>query len=102
MVTEKESVMTVHEGTLQVMAPDGTQLVQPGQSIHLAQSQMTPPPTQQGKTTDRRKAAALWWGGNDAAWTIGGLAVGFAGIIAPAVVIGTSGGDNEVRAASPF
>ena len=88
MVTEKETTMTVREGALQVMSQDGVQLVQPGQSIHLAQAQMTPPPAQEKEKKDRRDAGAFWW-------TAGGLLVGFAAIIAPAVMVGTSGGSGN-------
>jgi hypothetical protein len=94
MVTEKETAMTVQEGALQVMSQDGTQLVQPGQTLRLAQAQMTPAQAQtkkqQDEENDRRKAGALWWGGSTA-WTVGALLVGFAAIITPAVVIGSGG-----------
>jgi hypothetical protein len=96
MVTEKETAMTVREGALQVMGRDGVQLVQPGQSIRLAQSQMTPPPPAKEKEEkDRKKAAAVWWGGSEAAWIAGGLLAGFSGILAPALVIGTGGGATQ-------
>lgn len=82
-VTESESVLTMHEGTLQVMNTDGTVLVEPGQGLRLAQAPMKAAPA--GKA-----AATSTGGGYSAAWTGTALALGAAAIVTPLVVIETT------------
>jgi hypothetical protein len=106
-VNETEAVLAIHEGTLQVMDADGTQLVQPGQSIRLAQTQMTPQQAKEKEEADKKKAAAAAPGGttagagagnvfyaNGALTTVGWVTVGVlgAGAIAGIAVAASSGG----------
>jgi hypothetical protein len=81
-VTENESVLTMQEGTLQVMSPDGTVLVQPGQGLRLAQAQGTP----------KAATASAGAGGGTSTLAWVGAAVGVAAIGTVAGVVGTSGG----------
>jgi hypothetical protein len=78
MVSETESVLAIEEGALQVMSADGTMLVQPGQAIRLAQSQMTPQQSKQKEEQDKKKAGAA--GAADAAGGGTGAAIGTAGV----------------------
>jgi hypothetical protein len=73
-VSELESVLAIEEGALQVIGADGTMLLQPGQTICLAQAQMTP---QQKEEQGKKKGAA---GAADAAGSGSGAAVGAAGV----------------------
>jgi hypothetical protein len=92
-VTEKESVLNIQEGALQVMAPDGTQLVQSGQAVRLAAA---------GTTDDKTKteAAPLLYGGLTATqWAIiGGVVVVGLGV---GLGVGLSGGSDDNKPASP-
>jgi mannose-6-phosphate isomerase-like protein (cupin superfamily) len=89
-VTQAESVLAIEEGTLQVMSADGTMLVQPGQTIRLAQAQMTP---QQKEEQDKKKAgaAAAGAGAVGAGAAVAGAGAGGATIagVGGAVVAGT-------------
>jgi hypothetical protein len=104
-VTESESVMSIQEGALQVMSPDGTQLVEPGQSIRLAQSQVAPP---QKKDDDKKKAGAVVVGtgaaGIGTAALIGaGVGVAAIGVVGGLVATDAVNNNKETtRAASPF
>jgi hypothetical protein len=90
MVTEAESVLAIEEGALQVMSADGTMLVQPGQTIRLAQAQMTPQQSKEKQEQDKKKAGAVIVGAGAAGAGAGAAAgAGIAGpIIAGAVVAG--------------
>jgi hypothetical protein len=92
-VTEKESVLNIQEGALQVMAPDGTQLVQSGQAIRLAAAGTTT-----GTTTTE---APLYYGLTGTQWAIiGGVAVIGLGV---GLGVGLSGGsDDNGQPASNF
>jgi len=92
VVTENESLLTMHEGTLQVMSADGTVLVEPGQGMRLAQAPMK-------AATAGKPAATATGGGYHAAWTYTALVLGFAAIITPPVVLETT--KNESKPLSP-
>lgn len=87
VVTENESKLTMHEGTLQVMSADGTVLVEPGQGMRLAQAPMK-------GTAAAKPAATATGGGYHAAWTGTALALGAAGIILPPVLIEVTKGES--------
>jgi hypothetical protein len=89
-VTETESVLALHEGALQVMTPDGTQLLQPGQGVHLAQTQTPPPQTQEKKDEKKDKAGAAVPAAGGA--TYGGLSATTWAIIGAVVVVGAVAG----------
>jgi hypothetical protein len=104
MVTETESVLTLQEGALQVMSPDGTQLLQPGQAIRLAQTQTTPPQTKEKEEKKDKGGAVvagagaggttpLYGGLSATTWTI--IGVGVAAGIAAGVAVGASGGSDS-------
>lgn len=76
-VTETESVLTMHEGVLQVMSSDGTVLVEPGQGMRLAQA--TP---KAAVVTPAAKAGTGTVLGYTAG-TVGGVALGTAAIVTP-------------------
>lgn len=117
-VNEMEAVLAIHEGTLQVMAADGTQLVQPGHSIRLAQTQMTPQQAKEKEEADKKKAAAAAAAGdkagagagagnvffqNGALTTVGWITVGVvaAGAAAGIAVAASGGGGGEAAPVSP-
>jgi hypothetical protein len=82
MVGETESLLiSIEERALQVMSSDGTMLVQPGQTIRLAQAQMTP---QKKDEQDKKKAGAGIMGVGIAGPVAAGIAVN-------AAAVGTSG-----------
>ena len=91
-VSEKEAVLSIQEGALQVMAPDGTQLVQPGQAIRLAAAGST--------TTTTTESAPVYYGLTGTQWAIiGGVAVIGLGV---GLGLALSGGsDNDNQPASP-
>ena len=92
-VTEKESVLNIQEGALQVMAPDGTQLVQSGQAIRLAAAGTT--------TGTATTEAPLYYGLTGTQWAIiTGVAVVGLGV---GLGLALSGGsDDNGRPASNF
>jgi len=102
IVTEKESVVAVQEGALQMMSSDGTLLAQPGQSIRLVAQDTSSQKPGEKKGEDKKKEGG-WFLNADgtlttAAYvTIGVVALGVGGI---AYAVASSGGDNE-RALSP-
>jgi hypothetical protein len=87
-VTESESVLALQEGTLQVMSPDGTVLVEPGQGIRLAQAQVAPAAPAAGAG-----GAAAEFG---TAWTVISLGAAAVAIGVPAGFVATSGGSTSV------
>lgn len=89
-VSETESVMSVQEGALQVMSPDGTKLVQPGQGIRLAAA-----PATTGATASVAGAggAPLYAGLTATTWTL--IGVGVAAAIAIPLALSSSGGDDD-------
>jgi hypothetical protein len=90
-VTEKEAVMDIQEGALQVMAPDGTQLVQPGQAVRLAAAGST--------TTTTTESAPLYYGLTGTQWAIiGGVAVVGLGV---GLGLALSGSSDDNTPASP-
>jgi hypothetical protein len=93
-VTEKEAVLSMQEGALQVMAPDGTQLLQPGQGIRLAAAGTTT------TTTSATDSTPLYYGLTGTQWAIiGGIAVVGLGV---GLGLGLSGGgDDNGQPASP-
>jgi hypothetical protein len=115
IVTEKESVVAVQEGALQMMSSDGTQLVQPGQAILLAQTPQSG--TQSTQQSDEKKkagaapveggAAGAGAGGvfieNGALTTVGWVTVGVltAGAIAGIAVAASGGGGESAAPVSP-
>jgi hypothetical protein len=100
MVSETESILAIQEGALQVMSADGTLLVQPGQSIRLAQAQMTPQQSKEKQEQDKKKAGAAVVGAGAAgagaagAGVTGALVAGFttAGIALNAALVANTGG----------
>lgn len=90
LVTEKESTLTMHEGTLQVMSADGALLAEPGQGLRLAQA------TPKAVTPAAKTGTAL---GGYSGWTYAGVAVGVAAIATPPAVLSTTSSDT--KAASP-
>ncbi len=88
-VNDSESVLALEEGALQVMSPEGTVLVEPGQGIRLAQAQMAPGAPAAG-------AGGAAPAGFGAAWTIVGLGTGIAAIGVTAGMVATSGGRTSV------
>lgn len=94
-VTEKEARLNIQEGALQVMAPDGTQLVQPGQAVQLAAAGSTA-----GTSGGAAGSEALYGGLTATQWAIiGGVVVAGAAI---GLGVGLSGGgDDNGRPASP-
>jgi hypothetical protein len=113
IVTEKESVVAIQEGALQMMSSDGTQLVQPGQAILLAQTPQSG--TQSTKQGDEKKkaGAAPVEGGtagagnvfyeNGALTTVGWVTVGVlaAGAVAGIAIAASSGGGGGGTPVSP-
>jgi len=100
-VTESESLLSIHEGTMQVMSPDGTMLVEPGQGLRLAAAGTTAAGAKSGST-----------GTGDDTLTIGGItakkttwALGAAGVAAiglgVGLGVGLSGGGDDGKPASP-
>jgi len=90
-VTEKEAVMDIQEGALQVMAPDGTQLVQPGQAVRLAAAGST--------TTTTTESAPLYYGLTGTQWAIiRGVAVVGLGV---GLGLALSGSSDDNTPASP-
>jgi hypothetical protein len=112
-VSESEAVLAKAEGTLQMIDAEGTQLVQPGQSIRLAQTQMTPQETKEKEEEDIKKAAAAATvgaaGASAAAGGFAGLStttlvalgVGVAAAVAVGVAVGGGGGGGESAPVSP-
>jgi hypothetical protein len=93
-VTEKESVLNIQEGALQVMAPDGTQLVQSGQAVRLAAAGTTT-----GTTTPADTTPLLYGGLTATQWAIiGGVVVVGLGV---GLGVGLSGGSDDSKPASP-
>jgi hypothetical protein len=106
VVSETESILVIQDGALQVMDADGTQLVQPGQSIRLAQTQMTQQQTNDKEEQDKKKAAAAGGAAGGAAasgeaaggfaglstTTLVAVGVGVAAAVAVGVAVGLSGG----------
>lgn len=91
-VTESESILTMYEGTLQVMSADGAVLVEPGQGLRLAQAT---PKTAAAIPAAKAGAGAGTIGGYTAA-TVAGVAVGIATIVTPLAVIETTKSTTEV------
>jgi len=83
-VTDSESVLALQEGTLQVMSPDGTVLVEPGQGIRLAQAQVAPATPAAGAG-----GAAAGFG---TAWTLISLGTAAAAFGASLGIVETSNG----------
>ena len=94
-VTETESVLSVQEGVLQVMSPDGTQLVQPGQGMRLAAA-----PATTGATASVAGAggAPLYAGLTATTWAL--IGVGVAAAIAIPIAL-SGGGDDDVTPLIP-
>lgn len=94
-VTERESLLSIQEGALQVMSPDGTMLVQPGQALRLAAAPAAATSTR----------STTYAGLTDTQWAIVGGIAG-AGVIAAVTAVilansgGGDGGDNQTRAVS--
>lgn len=87
-VSDTESVLSVREGTLQVMGPDGTVLVQPGQGIRLAAA-----PATTGATAGiAGKGETTYAGLTATTWALIGL--GVAAAIAIPVALSSGGGDE--------
>ncbi len=96
-VTADKTELTVEQGALQVSTRNGTQTIEPGKSIVLAQAQVPPPVTDKKKVGADLPAGGGGGGGgglSTAAWV--GIGVGAAGIAAGAAVLATSGGGNPV------
>jgi len=91
LVTEKESTLTMHEGTLQVMSADGALLAEPGQGLRLAQA------APKAVATTAKTGSA----GGYSAWTYAGLALGAAAIATPPIVLETTSSDDSKKAVSP-
>jgi hypothetical protein len=113
-VSDTQAILAIHEGALEVMDAQGTQLVQPGQSILLAQTQMTTPQqTKEKEDQDKKKAAAATTGGAAAAGaseggafglsntTLIAIGVGVAAAIAVGVAVGVSGGGGSDSTPAP-
>jgi hypothetical protein len=88
-VTETESVMSVQEGALQVMSPDGTQLVQPGQGIRLAAAPQT---TAKTASIEGVGGEPLFLGLTGTTWAL--IGVGVAAAIAIPLALSSGGGDG--------
>lgn len=100
VVTKTDSNLVIREGTLQVMGPDGTMLVQPGQAIRLVAAGTSTAGAKPGAPEDETWTIAgitakktTWLIGSAAAIVVIGLGVGLG------VGLGGGGGDGE-RAAS--
>ena len=94
-VGEAESVLSVQEGSLQVMGPDGTVLVQPGYGVRLAQTQSQPQSKDKkaGAVPPASGAGEATYGGLTAPqWGL--IALGVAAAIAIPVALSSSGGDD--------
>ncbi len=91
LVTEKESTLTMHEGTLQVMGADGALFAEPGQGLRLA------------RTAPKAVATTVKTGsaGGYSAWTYASLALGVVAIVTPLIVLETTSSDDSKRAVSP-
>ena len=85
-VTETESILTMQEGTLQVMSPDGVVLIEPGQGLRLAQGKTTAPVA----ATPAAKAGGGAAAAGFTPWTGAALALGTAAIVTPLVVLETT------------
>lgn len=78
-VSEEKTELSIQEGALQVMSSDGTQLVQPGHSIVLAQARLgSTTPATGGKGTVK---PALTAGSSGGALTTKGMVMGGAGVL---------------------
>ena len=101
VVSKTDSNLVVREGTLQVMGPDGTMLVQPGQAIRLVAAGSSAAGTKAGAATEETWTIAgitatktTWLIGTAATIAVIGLGVGLG--------VGLGGGDDgEKKAASP-
>jgi hypothetical protein len=88
-VSETESVLSMQEGALQVMSPDGTVLIQPGQGIRLAAA-----PATTGATAGVAGSGETLYGGlTVTTWALIGL--GVAAAIAIPVALSSGGGGDE-------
>ncbi len=100
VVSKTDSNLVIHEGTLQVMGPDGTMLVNPGQAIRLVAAGSSTAGAKPGATADETWTIAgitakktTWLIGTAATVVVIGLAVG--------LPLALSGGGDDDKATSP-